>query len=379
MLLKNASVLDERFQFVEADVLIENGLITMVGKDLGAAEEAHELGGLLLLPGLVDIHIHGCAGFDTCDATREALAGISAQLLRQGVTAFCPTTMTISPEGIQASLRNVKDCMDRPPAGAEILGVNMEGPYIAASRKGAQKADFVRRPDWEGFQRLFEGSGGIIKIVDIAPECDVEGFIEKAAKLCRVSIAHTDADYETAKSAFRRGVSHVTHLFNAMPGFNHREPGTVGAVFDDGQVMAELICDGFHIHPAALCIAFRLLGPDRVVVVSDAMRAAGLADGSYELGGQLVEVINGQARLSDGTIAGSTTNLLEEVRRLVSFGIPLAQAVRAASLNPARAVGEDARLGSIAAGKCADLIILDPALELKGVIKGGEFAFADGL
>lgn len=376
MLLKNAEVFDKDFNLIKAEIAVENGLITEIGQGLSASGEELDLEGCIVAPGFVDIHIHGCAGFDTCDATPEAIYAIAGQLAAKGITSFCPTTMTIAPEDIEKTLLNIKSCMENQPEGAKILGVNMEGPYISVKRKGGQKADFVKSCDFEQFKRYFELSGGNIKIVDIAPETDgADDFIESAKKLCRVSIAHTEADYETAKAAFKKGVSQVTHLFNAMPGFSHREPGTVGAVFEDERVMAELICDGFHIHPAALRLAFRILGEDRAIIVSDSMRAAGLEDGTYDLGGQAVEVKNGHARLPDGTIAGSTTNILEEVKNLVSYGVPLKQVIKAATINPAKGIGEDRKIGSVEPGKAADFVVLDCELNLRLVILRGKIVF----
>ena len=373
VLFKNAEVMNRNFDLEKADIEVDNGVITSVCQGLSAHGEVYNLEGLTVIPGLVDIHIHGCAGYDACDATEEAISAMAAQLISEGVTSFCPATMTVSAEDIENALLNIKRCMENPPEGAKILGVNMEGPYISMNKKGGQKGDFVKNPDWNQFKKFYDLSGGIIKIVDIAPECEgAEEFIENATKLCTVSIAHTDANYEQAKAAFGKGITHVTHLFNAMPGFNHREPGVVGAAFDDEHVRAELICDGFHIHPAALRVAFRILGEERAIIVSDSMRAAGLSDGSYALGGQTVFVKNGQARLADGTIAGSTTNLLQEVRNLVGFGVPFRQAIKAATKNPAKAIGEDRRVGSIEAGKSADIVVLDKELNLKMVVARGK-------
>ena len=373
MLLKNAEVMNKDFELAKTDIWVENDLIKSVSHGISAQGEVFNLEGLTVIPGLVDIHIHGCAGYDVCDATPEAISSMAKQLASQGITSFCPTTMTVSTEDIEKALLNVRNCMENPPEGAAILGVNMEGPYISVNRKGGQKGDFVKNPDWTQFKKFYDLSGGIIKLVDIAPECEgADEFIENASKLCTVSIAHTDANYEQAKAAFSKGITHVTHLFNAMPGFNHREPGVVGAVFDDGRVRAELICDGFHIHPAALRAAFRVLGEERAIIVSDSMRAAGLSDGSYALGGQTVFVQNGEARLSGGTIAGSTTNLLQEVKNLLSFGVPFRQVIKAATMTPAKAVGEDARVGSIDAGKAADFVVLDKELDLKMVVAQGK-------
>lgn len=372
MLLKNARVFDGAFNPVRADVAVEGEYISAVGPGLSPRGETLDLAGLTLVPGFIDIHIHGCAGFDTCDATREALTGMAGHLVRQGVTAFCPTTMTLPRERLAETLGCIRACMDDPPAGAAILGANMEGPYISPRRVGAQKAEAVRKPDWAEFKSLYDGCGGAVKLLDLAPETAEGDFIERASRLCAVSAAHTEASYEQAAAAFDRGVTHVTHLFNAMNGLNHRAPGLVGAALDDGRVMTEIICDGFHIHPAALRIAFRALGEDRAVVISDSMRAAGLPDGTYDLGGQQVFVREGRALLADGVIAGSTTYLHQEVRNLVGFGVPLRQALKAATINPARAVGEDGLRGSIVPGKYADLVALDDTLALRLVAARGK-------
>ena len=372
MLLIHAKYLDEDFRLVQGDIEIEDGKILRVGKDLPRKEEDLAVdcaGSYTVVPGFVDVHIHGCAGADTCDATREALEAMAAFLLAHGVTSFCPTTMTTSRETIQAALLAAKDMMDHPmEGGARVVGVNMEGPFIAKERKGAQKEEDILPPDFPLFQRFYEESGGIVRLVDVAPEQPGGlDFVEKASQLCTVSIAHTSADYDQAKAAFDKGVTHATHLFNAMSGLHHRKPGVVGAVFDDSRVRGELICDGFHIHPAVLRAAFRLLG-DRALIVSDSMRANGMPEGeAFDLGGQMVTVHQGKALLPDGTIAGSVTNLHQEIKNLVSFGVPFEQAVKAATLLPARAIGLDGEIGSIAPGKRADLVVLDETLDIAAV------------
>lgn len=372
MLLIHANYLDEDFRLVQGDIEIEDGKILRVGKDLPRKEEDLAVdcaGSYTVVPGFVDVHIHGCAGADTCDATREALEAMAAFLLAHGVTSFCPTTMTTSRETIQAALLAAKDMMDHPmEGGARVVGVNMEGPFIAKERKGAQKGEDILPPDFPLFQRFYEESGGIVRLVDVAPEQPGGlDFVEKASQLCTVSIAHTTADYDQAKAAFDKGVTHATHLFNAMSGLHHRKPGVVGAVFDDSRVRGELICDGFHIHPAVLRAAFRLLG-DRALIVSDSMRANGMPEGeAFDLGGQMVTVHQGKALLPDGTIAGSVTNLHQEIKNLVSFGVPFEQAVKAATLLPARAIGLDGEIGSIAPGKRADLVVLDENLDIAAV------------
>ena len=372
MLLIHANYLDEDFRLVQGDIEIEDGKILRVGKDLPRKEEDLAVdcaGSYTVVPGFVDVHIHGCAGADTCDATREALEAMAAFLLAHGVTSFCPTTMTTSRETIQAALLAAKDMMDHPmEGGARVVGVNMEGPFIAKERKGAQKEEDILPPDFPLYQQFYEESGGIVRLVDVAPEQPGGlDFVEKASQLCTVSIAHTTADYDQAKAAFDKGVTHATHLFNAMSGLHHRKPGVVGAVFDDSRVRGELICDGFHIHPAVLRAAFRLLG-DRALIVSDSMRANGMPEGeAFDLGGQMVTVHQGKALLPDGTIAGSVTNLHQEIKNLVSFGVPFEQAVKAATLLPARAIGLDGEIGSIAPGKRADLVVLDENLDIAAV------------
>ena len=372
MLLIHANYLDENFELVQGDIEIQDGKILRVGKDLPRKDEDLAVdcsGSYTVVPGFVDVHIHGCAGADTCDGTREAMEAMAKFLLQHGVTSFCPTTMTIGREVIEKALLAAKDAMDHPVEdGARIVGVNMEGPFISKERKGAQKEEDIVAPDFAMFRELWDLCGGIIRLVDVAPEQPggME-FIQQAKDLCTVSIAHTTADYDQAIAAFDQGITHATHLFNAMNGIHHRKPGVVGAVMDDDRVRGELICDGFHIHPAVLRMAFRVLG-DRALIVSDSMRANGMQEGdSYDLGGQMVQVSGGKAVLADGTIAGSVSNLHQEVKNLVAYGVPFAQAVKSASLIPAKASGLDHEIGSIAPGKRADLLVLDEKLDITAV------------
>ena len=376
MILKNARLFNNSFEIIRADVETDGEKIARIGPELPGTGHSIDLSACVILPGLVDIHIHGCAGADTFDGTRDAIERMAAHLVQKGVTAFCPTTMTGSSEQIAAALSAVRDCMDRPPQGAAVLGAHMEGPYLSAGKKGAQRGDALRSPDFAEFLRLYHGCGGAIRLVDVAPECEnARDFITRASEFCTVSVAHSEADYNTAMQGFQWGITHATHLFNAMTGFHHRQPGIVGAVFDSPDVRAELICDGLHIHPAVLRTAFRLLGEKRSIIVSDSMRAAGLPDGESELGGQKVFLKNGEARLADGTIAGSTTNLLDEIKNLVRFGIPLRQIVRSATINPAAAIGMDGEIGSIREGKRADFTVLNEALNLRLVVVRGKVAY----
>ncbi len=372
MFLINAIYLDEFFRFAKGDIEIDESTNTIKGlgeKLVYSAEDmVVDCSGYRIIPGFVDVHIHGCVGYDTCDGNREAIEKMAEFLITKGVKSFCPTTMTAPAEILAASLTAAKSCAENPPAGARVIGVNMEGPFISEARKGAQKADFIRKPDFALFKELYDISGGLVRLVDIAPEQDggLE-FARLASEYCAVSVAHTSADYDAAKAGFDAGINHATHLFNAMSGLFHREPGVVGAVFDDDRVYAELICDGHHIHPAVLRTAFRVLG-DRALVISDSMRANGLPEGEeYDLGGQMVTVKNGKATLPDGTLAGSVSNLHDEVKNLVNFGIPTEKAIKAATLIPARSIGMDAEIGSIEVGKRADVLVVDNALDIKAV------------
>ena len=375
MILKNAKIMDGNFDLRKADVSVENDRIKSIAPELDG-KDCLDLTGCLVVPGFVDIHIHGCAGADTCDGTRNAISKMAAHLVTNGVTSFCPTTMTVSMEQIKTAISNVEDCMENPPIGAAVCGVNMEGPYISPNKIGAQKKECVRKPDILEFRHLCDEFRGVIKLVDLAPEVDgAREFIEQASKLCCVSFAHSTADYDQTKASFDWGITHVTHLFNAMNGLKHRAPGAVGAVLDDERICAELICDGFHIHPAVLRIAFRLLGENRTVIISDSMRAAGLADGDFDLGGQVVHVRDGRALLVDGTIAGSTTNLGQEVKNLIHFGVPVRQVIKSATINPAKEIGADKEIGSIEAGKRADFVVLDSEFGIKLVITKGNIAF----
>ena len=373
MILKNAEVFNGDFEKIRADVKIDGEKISKIGNF--SSEDGLDLTGLVVMPGLIDMHIPGCGGADTGDATPEALETMSQTLAKNGVTSFCPASMTLSFEELTKIFANI-DAMKDKVGGAYIHGANMEGPYIAMSKKGAQNPLYVRNPDKEEFKKLYEGCNGAIRVVDIAPECDGgDEFIKEIQPICPVSIAHTDAGYDEAVHAIELGVRHITHLFNAQSGLHHRKPGVVGAAFDVGRangVRAELICDGFHIHPATLRIAFREMGEDGTVIISDSMKAAGCPDGDYDLGGQPVYVRDGKALLADGTIAASTSNVYKELKNVISFGIPEKQAVKSATINPAKAIRVDDKTGSIEEGKLADILVVDKDYNIKLVIVKGE-------
>lgn len=375
MILRGAKYLDRHFQIRSGDVKICGEKIFSAGGRIAAegSEDVTDCSGLTIVPGFIDIHLHGCGGANICDGTREALETMGRFLIRKGVTSFCPATVVADRETLERALLAAKAYMEKPCANAAAMaGVYMEGPFLSRGRIGSMMPDALVLPDVSLFRHYNGLSGGIVKVVCVAPEMPgAYEFIKAVKDECTVSVAHTCAGYDEAIRAFDCGASHATHLFNAMTGLHHRNPGVVGAVFDDPRVRAELICDGIHIHPAVLRAAFSILG-ERALIISDAMRAAGMPEGKeYEQGGKMVSVKDGKAVLPDGTLAGSVTDLHTEVRNLVSFGIPFEQAVRAASLIPARAIGMEAELGSIEPGKRADLVLLDEEMEIRGVYLRG--------
>lgn len=320
-----------------------------------------------LLPGLVDIHFHGAAGYDFCDGTQEAYRAIEEYENRHGITSICPATMTLPAEELRLIVKSAVS------SGLKCLrGIHLEGPFISKEKKGAQNGEHIILPDMNLLLSLQEDADGLIKIVSIAPElCGAIECIESLNKKFCFSIAHTTADYATAVKAIAAGAKHVTHLYNAMPVSTHREPSVPGAAADSENVEVELICDGVHVHPSVVRSTFRIFGNDRVILISDSMRATGMEDGNYTLGGQDVIVRGALATLSDGTIAGSVTNLYDCMRKAVEMGIPKESAIKAATINPARSIGIDAEYGSLEVGKKADILFADSDLNLQMVIIDG--------
>lgn len=366
MILKNATVYGGDFSPRITDITIENGIITSLDK---TEKTGTDCSGQAIIPGFIDIHIHGCYLADATDGKCDSVLKMSRFLATKGVTSFCPTTMTISSDNLRKSFSFIADAMGKEE-GAYIHGINMEGPFISPEKKGAQAEEHIKAPDIEFFKEL--NSICPVNLVDIAPEENgSEEFTKEISRTCVVSAAHTCCNYSKAKEAFGWGISHATHLFNAMSGLSSREPGLVGAVFDTDSINAELICDGIHIHPATLRCAFRMLGKDRTVVISDSTMASGLEDGEYTLGGQKV-FKKGAVRLEDGTLAGSATNIFEEFCNLLDFGISPEHALRSVTINPARAIGKDKITGSLEVGKSADMLIMSEDLRhiYKVFIKG---------
>ena len=372
MIIKRGKVFQEDGNFLEQTLYVNDHRLVDKAEyqDDGEVIDAE---GLLVLPGLVDIHSHGAAGEDFSDGNPEGFKKILQYEKRCGITSYCPTSMTFPKERLRQIFASIKGAQTED--GATVVGINMEGPFISMAKKGAQNGKYIHKPDVAMFERLQEAAGGLFKLVDLAPE--EEGameFIRAEKGKVVLSIAHTTADYETAKAAIEAGVTHMTHLYNAMNPINHRAPGPIIAAADDEYCEAELICDNVHIHPAIVRNTFKMFGEDRVIFISDTMEAAGLEDGMYELGGQPVIVKGNRATLEDGTIAGSNTNLMKCMRTAVKqMGIPLEKAVKCAAVNPAKSIGIYDKYGSITPGKVANAVLLDQeTLEIKGVILKGQ-------
>ena len=372
MLFKNANIFVGG-QFQHGSFRVENGRFAEILTTV-PAEDGIDLEKQYVIPGLVDVHNHGNSGADFSDGDYDGLIKMARYLAQNGVTSFAPASMTLPYDVLEAAYKTAVQLKKAQPEGcAHLMGIQMEGPFFSEKKKGAQNGAYLRDPDFAAFQQLYDASEGLIRIADVAAELPgaVE-FAEKASKLCTVSIAHTDASYDDAVCAIEAGVTHLTHLYNAMPGIHHRKPGVIPAAVENEQVSAELISDGQHVHPASVRLAFRMFGPARMVLISDSLRCCGMPDGEYELGGQPVFLQGGVARLSDGTIAGSATNVYDCMLRAISFGIPREDAVRAATYNPARQLGCLDEVGSIRDSKQADFVICDAELNRREVWLAGE-------
>ena len=372
MLFKNAYIFTEEGVFTHGSFRVEDGkfteILTTVPDEAGV-----DLEGQYVIPGLIDVHNHGNSGADFSDGDYEGLVNMARYLAKSGVTSFAPASMTLPYEVLEKAFATAVRITEEQPEGcARLMGIQMEGPFFSEKKKGAQNGAYLKDPDFQAFKKLYDSCNGLIRIADVAPELPgaVE-FTREAAKLCTVSIAHTDASYEEADAVLSAGATHLTHLYNAMPPIHHRKPGVIGAGSERENVIAELICDGEHVHPSSVRMAFKLF-PGRICLVSDALRCCGMPNGEYELGGQQVFLEGNVAKLADGTIAGSVTNLYDCMRKAVEFGISKEQAILSSTIIPARQLGRGEEIGSIAPGKLADFVVCTADLEKKAVYLGGK-------
>lgn len=387
LLIKNANIITPYDVLRNFELAVENNQIKYITPSgISNEKEFNEIidaGENYLSPGFIDIHTHANSGYDTMDATFEAIDAMARFHIQNGVTGFLATTMTASTEETKKAIKNVADYTSRQKekhgtldtsgyVPAEVLGLYLEGPYFSMAKKGAQSPEYLKNPDINELASFIKLSGDAVKVVALAPE--LPGAMETISYLrtqgITVSAGHTDASFDTAQKAFNHGVTQVTHVFNGMKSFTHREPGIPGAALTDERVYCEMICDGIHLHPGTMKLVVKAKGKDRIILISDSMMAAGLSDGEYTLGGQKVVVKGEEARLSDGTLAGSTLTLNKAIYNMVRMvGVSLPDAVRMATLNPARAIGLDRNKGSIEIGKDADLVIFDEQLNISNVIK----------
>ena len=384
MIIKNIRVYGTDEQFHEGSVCISGERFVSGEAAKDSADQILDGKGCYAIPGLLDVHFHGCLGLDVCDGTEEAVHTIARYEAESGITAICPATLTLPADELKAILANMADFRDRMERGevpdgdrcADIVGINMEGPFISVVKKGAQNADYIIPCDAELAREFYEASGGLLKFIGLAPEDnpDFVGYINKVKEFTAVSLAHTNADYASAKEAFDAGARHAVHLFNAMSAFTHRDPGVVGAVSDSPHVSAEIITDGVHIHPAMVRTAFRFNGADRMIIISDSLRSTGMPDGDYVLGGQAIIKKGKYCRLAEGgALAGSVSNQFEcMVNAVKEMEIPLETAVACSTIHPAKAIGVDDLYGSIEEGKYGDLVLLNEDLELMAVVKRGK-------
>ncbi|MGG3468202.1 N-acetylglucosamine-6-phosphate deacetylase [Neobacillus pocheonensis] len=360
-------------------VLIRHGKLVSVqsGDDLSvfAADCEIDGNGHLLIPGMIDVHIHGADGFDMMDGTIESIEAVSKACVRTGCTSFLATSVSSSLEDLLKMIANVKELSGKEP-GARILGLHIEGPYLNVKRKGMQNECYLRHPDLEEMKKLINKSGSLLRMVTLAPE--LPGGLEMIRFLrdkgIIAAIAHSDATYEEAKQAFANGATHVTHCFNGMRPIHHRDPGLVLAAFEESSVSVQAIVDDVHLHPAIVRLLYREKGPEKMVLITDALQAMGLGDGTYLFGGHEVRVIDGVAKLGDGTLASSTVTMNEALEKTIQTGIPLRDAVRMATLTPANVLGLEHK-GRIEPGADADLVLMNDRFEVLWTMVNGKIIY----
>lgn len=357
MRIINGLVFDLNAGFVSRDLHTSGNRISAVSD----TDTILDASNCYVIPGLLDLHFHGCCGEDFSDASADGLQKIADYELANGVTYICPASMTLPKEQLVRICRNANTYQKTSTTGAQLVGINLEGPFLSREKKGAQNEAYLQTPDLTLLEQLQAESDHLVKLITVAPELPEALTFIKNAKDVTISLGHTAADYDTASAAFRAGARQATHLYNGMIPLHHRKPGVLGAAFDHPDAKVELICDGIHIHPSTIRLTFQIFGKERVILISDSLRAAGMPDGQYTLGGQDVIVQGNRAVLADApdTLAGSATNLMDCLRTAVSFQIPLEDAVRAATFNPAQAIGLDDQIGTLDIGKDASILLLN--------------------
>lgn len=380
MIIRGGEIFTENGTFKKGNLTIKAGKITEIDFETLDKENNDTINETVLdaqkyyvLPGFVDIHMHGCLGVDFCDASKETFEKMEMYQLENGITTIFPATMTLPESELGRILENASEYVKNSDMNV-IAGITMEGPFLSKQKKGAQEEKYIRNAEIAFFERMKEKSDGLIRQVVVAPEEDgsIE-FVREVSKEVIVSIGHSKADYETALGAFEEGATHVTHLFNGMSSFLHREPGIVGAALDAKNVFVELICDGVHIHPAMVRAVFQLFGAAKICMISDSLSAVGMRDGEYVLGGQCILKKDNYATLQDGTLAGSVCNLYECFQKtILEMQIPLEEAVLSCTKTPAKSMGVDETYGIIKEGRNADILILDKDLNIKYILKNGD-------
>ena len=379
MILTNGRVYLDGAWKTGLDILVEGEKIADI-RPGGTCQNGRtvDVQGGYLSPGFIDIHIHGSNGSDVMDARADSLENISTFLAGNGTTSWLATTMTQTIPRIQSALHTVSEYMqEKSHKGAQILGAHMEGPFLNPLAKGAHVEECIIPPDRKTFEEITAETPDIVRLMTLAPER--EGALEFADYLkdrgIVVSIGHTKASYDQCVRAMQHGITHICHFYNAMTPLKHREPGTVGAILDNDSATIELIADLIHIHPAALRLAVRVKGPDRTVLITDAMSAAGLRDGNYELGGLPVHVTDGAARLKDGTLAGSVLTQNRALCNMIKIGIPSEDVIAMLTETPAREIGVDGYKGKLRKGYDADINVLDADFQVRETfVRGKKFS-----
>ncbi len=386
MIIQGGSVYCRDLQFHPVNVRISGGFFASDSDPSPAEDETVlDASGCYVIPGLVDIHFHGAVGFDVCDASLDAFRTIAAYEAASGITAICPAALTLSPDLLEHVLTLGAEFADsQRSAGsfADLIGFNMEGPFISYDKCGAQNPDYILPCSAQLVRRFLTASRGLLKIIGLAPEMssDFESYISSVREQVVISLAHTNCDYDTAQRALQAGASHLVHMYNAMRGFTHRDPGPIGAFMDQIQrtpqarLSCELICDGIHVHPCAVRAAFRMMGAEHIIFVSDSLRSTGMPDGEYELGGKITIKRGSSCRLKEGgNLAGSVSNLMDCLQTAVlEMGIPLEDAVACSTIFPAERIHADHLYGSIEPGKKGNAVLLEKnTLQVRAVVKDG--------